>query len=192
MAFETRYRAYSDFRTARYSKLYWLDVEVALRGLFYRRRAPSDKIIVHPETLRLEYCVLEGSGAVASALTIGPEGMDFDRFVVCIAGHVEDGPSDSNLNNRSSARMIWTNMDDSSPRLDIYIPNSLSRHLVELFVTKRIDRVQLSIQIAVIGEDVAQLEGLPDGFPLLGPADRLYFRRTQCELLSVYTSLGKS
>jgi hypothetical protein len=192
MAIESRFRAYGDFRSVRYSRLYWLDIDVVLRSISYRRRIEPNNIVPHSPPLKLEYCVLEGLGAVANALTVGPKGIDFDRFMVSIAGQVEVEQSSFGLELRSSARMIWNDTDGRSPRLDIYIPSSLSRHLVELYVTKRINQIQLSIQIAVSGDDVDNLQGLPEGFPLLGEADHLYFRRSHCELLSVYTSLGKN
>jgi len=91
-----------------------------------------------------------------------------------------------------SAKIVWNHLNEHSLRSDNYISSNLLRHLVELYVTKRIDRVQLSIQIAVIGEQIGNLDVLPEGFPLLGEAGRLHFRRMQCELLSVYTSLAKT
>ena len=60
-----------------------------------------------------------------------------------------------------------------------YIPNNLSQRLIELYVTKRINRVKLHSQIAVIGEEIGNLDGFPEGFLLLGDAGHLYFRRAQ-------------
>jgi len=142
--------------------------------------------------LSLEYCVLEGVGAVANAVTVGQEAMDIDQFVVHIAGCDEDEDDRPSFELRPSARMVWKHLEGRAPRSELYISNNLLRHLVELYVTKRIDRVQLSIQIAVIGENGHGGEAPPDGVPLLGEAGHLHFRRTQCELLSVYTSLTKN
>jgi hypothetical protein len=192
MAIESRYSVYGGFRTARYSKLYWLNIDVTLRDIFFQQGAERNRIIRHQQPLSLEYCVLEGLGAVANVLTVGLEGMDFDRFLVDITGYVDDEANHSIYELRPTGKMIWSKTNERSPRLDIYIPNNLSRHLIELYVTKRIDRVQLSIQIAVIGDQAGNLNGLPDGFPLVSEADHLFFRRVQCELLSVYTSIGKN
>ena len=69
--------------------------------------------------------------------------------------------------------------------------NNMLRHLVELFVTKRIDFVKLSLQLRTFKDRIGNFEmASPDGFPLLSEAGRLYFRRSQCELLSVYASMG--
>jgi hypothetical protein len=180
---------FSEFRDARYPKLYWLNIDVALRDIFFRERTGASRIIQQEHSLSLEYCVLEGLGAVPNALTVGREGMDFDRFVVDISGYSEVEEVPSILEPRAPARMIWNNTNDRSPRLDIYIPNNLTRHLIELYVTKRIDKVLLSMQIAVAGNHSANLNASSDVFPLLNEAENLLFRRVQCDLLSVYTSL---
>jgi hypothetical protein len=188
----SRYNAYGRFRAVRYSKLYWLDIDVALRNILYRRRTEPARVISCHQFLSLEYCVLEGVGAVANVLNVGQEPGDIDQFVVHIAGYTADEEDISDPELRPSARMVWNNMNEHSLRSDIYISSNLMRHLVELYVTKRIDRVQLSIQIAVIGDHIGKLDVLPEGFPLLGEAGRLHFRRKHCDLLSVYTSLAKT
>ena len=192
MAIGSRYNTYSSFRAVGYSKLYWLDIDVVLRNILYRRRTEPARIISYQQPLSLEYCVLEGIGAVANALTVGQEPADVHQFVVHIAGYTEDEEDNPSFGLRPTAKMVWKNLNEHSLRSDIYISIILFRHLVELYVTKRIDRVQLSIQIAVIGEHLGSLDVLPEGFPLLGEAGHLHFRRMQCDLLSVYTSLAKN
>jgi hypothetical protein len=184
------YSVYGDFIAARNSKRYWLDIDVGLRNLFHRQLTATNRIISLQQTL--EYCVLEGVGAVDNALTVGQQRLDFDRFLVHIARNIGTEEEHPVVELRPSARMIWNHLNEPSPRLDIYIPNNISRHLVEFYVTKRIDRVQLSIQIAVVGDRMTTLDGLPEGIPLLDEAGQLHFRRTQCELLSVYTSLARN
>jgi hypothetical protein len=191
MAIESRYRFFGDLRTSRYSRLYWLDIDVMLQDLFFRQLAEQDKIIRLRQSSMPEYCVLEGVGAVANALTVGRDGVDFDRFLVYISGYDGDENNSLSYDLRYSSKMIWINTNDRSPRLDIFIPKNISRHLTELYVTKRIDNVKLSVQMAVTGNHVED-DSQPEGFPLLSEAERLYFRRVQCELLSVYTSIGKS
>jgi hypothetical protein len=63
------------------------------------------------------------------------------------------------------------------------------RHLVELYVTKRIDTVIMSMKIEIVRQIMA--DGGPESelLPVLDKDGRLYFRRTQCELLSVQASL---
>jgi hypothetical protein len=86
--------------------------------------------------------------------------------------------------------MIWNDVDVQAPRLEIYVQPKMLRHLVELYVTKRIDTVIMSMKIAVTRQPTT---GRSSGFellPLLDQDGRLYFRRTQCELLSVQASLA--
>ena len=52
------------------------------------------------------------------------------------------------------ARMTWNEADVRSPRLEIYVQPKMLRHLVELFVTKRIDTVIMSMKIAVVLEAI--------------------------------------
>ena len=189
MAIKSRYSSFGDFRTADY---YWLDVDVMLRDIFVRQRTERSRLISHQQPLPLEYCVLEGVGAVANRLRVGQEGEGFDEFIVEIAGYIDDEENHLTFFFRPSARIVWNKANDNSPRLNIYIPNKLLQRLIELYVTKRIDRVQLYAHIAVIEEEIGSLGGFPEGFPLLGDADHLYFRHAHCGLLSVITSLGKN
>jgi hypothetical protein len=94
------------------------------------------------------------------------------------------------LEARPSARMMWSEADPRPPRLEIYISNNILRHLVELYVTKRIDKVVMFMQIAVIAEHFADTAASPKILPQLDQTGHLYFRHTQCELLSVFTSLA--
>ena len=151
MAIRSLYSAFGDFSMADYIKLYWLHIDVMLRDIFVRQRTERNRLISHQQPLPPEYCVLEGVGAVANRLGVGQEGEGVDRFIVEIAGYIDDGENLLTFDFRPSAKLVWRKTSDRSPRLDIYIPNKLSRRLIELFATKRIDRVKLHTQIAVIG-----------------------------------------
>ena len=54
--------------------------------------------------------------------------------------------------------MIWNEVDVRSPRLEIHVQTKMLRHLVELYVTKRIDTILMSMKIAVAADHA--------GFPL--------------------------
>lgn len=155
------------------TKLYWLDIDVALRNILRSRRTEPAKATGLQRLLSLEHCILEGVGAVTNALAVGHEPFEVDRFLVNIDSYTEVDTTSFEL--RSSARMIWNNLNERSLRLDIYLSRNLTNHLIELYVTKRIDRVQISIQIAVIGDYMENIP--PEGFPLLGETGRLHFRR---------------
>src|SRR5271166_5949348 len=126
MTIKSRYSAFGNFRTADYIKLYWLDVDVMLRDIFVRPRTEWNRLIRHQQPLPLEYCVLEGVGAVANRLGFGQEREGVDRFIVEIAGYIDDEENRLTPELRPSAQLVWNKTNDRSPRLDIYIPNKLS------------------------------------------------------------------
>jgi hypothetical protein len=86
--------------------------------------------------------------------------------------------------------MIWNEVNVHSPRLEIYVQAKMLRHLVELYVTKRIDTVIMSMKIAVVRQPIVDASSGSELLPLLDNDGRLYFRRAQCELLSVHASLA--
>ncbi len=190
MTFESRHSAFGAFRKAQFQKLYWLNIDVALRGIFIRQRHGRNGIFNPENPFAIEYCVLHGAGAVANALTVGNE-VEFDRFIVEISGYLENALA-SGYELRPPARMVWNRAGDRSPQLDIFIPDNLLRRLTELYVTKRINNVQMAMLIAVIGSKTETPGEGEERFPLLGESENLLFRRVQCELLSVYTSLGRN
>jgi hypothetical protein len=171
------------------SRLYWLNIELNIDDILFRQRVLPKNILVHSRPLTLQYCVLHGIGAVANALTVGEKGADFDHFVVDLASSMQN-EEENYLEARSSARMIWSEVDPRSQRLEVYISNNMLRHLVGLYVTKRIDSVAMFMQIALIAEPFANTGASPEILPLLDQTGHLYFRHTQCELLSVFTSLA--
>jgi len=117
MTIKSRYNAFGDFRAADYIKLYRLDIDVMLRDIFVRRRTEGNGLSDHQQPLPLEYCVLEGVGAAASSLRVGQEGEGVDRFIVEIAGYIDD--EENLLTLRRSAKMVWNKTNDHSPRMDI-------------------------------------------------------------------------
>ena len=188
MLIDARPDSYGRRGTDPSSKLYWLNIELNINNILFRQQATQNNLLVHPRPLTLEYCVLRGIGAVANALTVGEKGPDFDHFVVDVASFMQN--EQNYLEARPSARMVWSEVDPRSQRLEIYISDNMLRHLVELYVTKRIDKVAMFMQIAVIAEPVAKTGVSPEILPLLDQTGHLYFRHTQCELLSVFTSLA--
>ncbi len=182
------------FGTAQSSKLYWLNIDVRLRDIFFRQRVQRGAI-VPGQSLSLEYCVLQGVGEVANALTVGQNGVDFDRFLVDISGLASKDDGERSLGSlevRQRAGMVWNKTNERHPRLDIFLPNRVSRHLIELYTTKRMNRIELAMQIAVIRSMIDVKDDLPERFPFLGEEEHLFFPRVRCELLSVYASIAKT
>jgi hypothetical protein len=171
------------------SKLYWLDVDVTFNDIMRQQRMiPGDSIVGLPSS-PLQYSVLHGVGTVANALSVGDRAKTFDRFAVDVAAFVQTDENFAPSGQHRSARMIWNEMDVRSPRLEIHVQPKMLRHLVELYVTKRIDTVIMSMKIAIVRQIIADAGQNSELLPVLDVDGRLYFRRTQCELLSVQASL---
>lgn len=145
---------------------------------------------VRPPSSPLQYSILHGVGTVANALSVGDRAKTFDRFAVDVAAVVETDENFDPSQLHRSAKMIWNEVDVRSPQLQIYVQTKMLRHLVELYVTKRIDIVIMSMKIAIERQIIADTGPNSDLLPVLDGDGRLYFRRTQCELLSVQTFLA--
>lgn len=182
----TSFRERSDSR----SKLYWLDIDVIFKDITRQQQLIPSNIIVRRPPSSLQYSILHGVGTVENALSVGDKATTFDRFEVDVAAFVQTDESFAPYELHRSAKMIWNEVDVHSPRLEIYVQTKMLRHLVELYVTKRIDTVIMSMKIAVTREPIVDTRSGSELLPFLDPDGRLYFRRTQCELLSVHASLA--
>ena len=171
------------------SKLYWLDIDVTFNDIFRQQRLTSSQPIVRLPPSSSQYSILNGVGTVANALSVGDRAKTFDRFAVDVAAftQIDENVSPSDLHR--SARMIWNEVDVRSPRLQIYVQTKMLRHLVELYVTKRINTIIMSMKIAIVRQIIADTGADFELLPVLDKDGRLYFRRTQCELLSVQAYL---
>ncbi len=169
------------------SRLYWLDIDVTFNDILRQQRMNLVDSIARLPPSSLQYSVLHGVGTVANALSVGDRANTFDRFAVDVAALVQTDENFAPSEQHRSARMIWNEVDVRSPRLEIHVKKSMLRHLVELYVTKRIDTVTISMKIEIERQIIA--DAGPAGSPILDSGGRLYFRRTQCELLSVQAFL---
>ncbi len=173
------------------SKMYWLDIDVTFNDIMRQQRTiPNDQIARLPPS-SLQYSILNGVGTVANALSVGDSAETFNRFHVDVAAFVQTNESFEPSELNRSAKMIWNDVDVQLPRLEIYVQPKMLRHLVELYVSKRIDTVIMSIKIAVTRQPIADTGPGSRLLPVLDTDQRLYFRRTQCELLSVHASLAQ-
>jgi hypothetical protein len=189
MAHET-FNSYFGERADSRSKLYWLDIDVTFGDITRQQQIIPTYFIARRRPSSPQYSVLHGVGTVANALSVGDQATTFDRFHVDVAALLQ---SEENLGVpelHRSARMVWNNVDVRSPRLQIYVQAKMLRHLVELYVTKRIDTVIMSMKIAVERQAIVDARLDSELLPVLDDDGRLYFRRTQCELLSVQASLA--
>ena len=181
----TSFRERSDPR----SKLYWLDIDVIFDDITRQQQMISSRIIVRRPPSASQYSVLHGVGTVANALSVGDISTNFDRFQVDVATLVQTEDNFGLPELHRSARMIWNEVNVPSPRLEIYVQAKMLRHLVELYVTKRIDAIIMSMKIVVERQAAIDASADSELLPLLDKDGHLYFRRTQCELLSVNAAL---
>jgi hypothetical protein len=170
------------------SKLYWLDIDVTFNAIIRQ-----DRIIPKAAGLplsSLQYSILNGVGTVENALSVGDGETTFNQFEVDVAAFVQTDESFEPGELNRSAKMLWNDVDVEAPRLEIYVQPKMLRHLVELYVTKRINTVIMSMKIAITRQPMGGVMVGSERLPLLDRDGRLYFRRTQCELLSVQASLA--
>src|SRR5271155_5190682 len=168
------------------SKLYWLDIDVTFKDIMRQQRmqrmTPGNPI-VRPPSSSLQYSILHGVGTVANALSVGDRAKTFDRFAVDVAAFIRSDENFAPAEDHRSAKMIWNEVDVRAPRLEIHVQTKMLRHLVELYVTKRIDTVMMSMKIEIVRQVIAGAGPDSELLPVLDKEGRLYFRRTQCELL---------
>jgi hypothetical protein len=172
------------------SKLYWLDIDVNFKDIMRQQRMISSDHISRLPLSSLQFSILNGVGTVANALSVGDSATTFNRFEVDVAAFVQTDESFEQAELNRLAKMIWNDVDVQSPRLKIYIQPKMLRHLVELYITKRIDTIIMAMKIAVTREPMVDTGPGFGLLPVLDTDQRLYFRRTQCELLSVHASLA--
>jgi hypothetical protein len=171
------------------SKLYWLDIGVTFSDIIRQDRIIPRHQVVRLPLSSLQSSVLNGVGIVENALSVGHSDSTFNQFEVDVAAFEQTNESFEPAELNRSAKMIWNDVDVEAPRLEIYVQPKMLRHLVELYITKRIDTVMMSMKIAITRQPIGGA-GLGSDLPLLDRDGRLYFRRTQCELLSVQASLA--
>jgi hypothetical protein len=171
-------------------KLYWLDIEVTFSDLIRQERIIPRRQASRLPILTLQHSILNGVGTVENALSVGNGETTFNRFEVDVAAFEQTDEYFEPAELNRSAKMLWNDVDVEAPRLEIYVQPKMLRHLVELYVTKRIDTVMMSMKIAITRQPVVDRSPGSERLPLLDRDGRLYFRRTQCELLSVQASLA--
>ena len=171
------------------TRLYWLDIDVTFNDIMRQDRIVPRRQTAPRPLSPLQYSILNGVGIVENALSVGDSDTTFNQFEVDVAAFVQTDETFEAAELNRSAKMIWNDVDVEAPRLEIYVQPKMLRHLVELYLTKRIDTVIMSMKIAITRQLIGGA-GPVSELPLLDRDGRLYFRRTQCELLSVQASLA--
>ena len=172
------------------AKMYWLDIDVTFNDIIRQDRIIPRRQVARLPLSSLQYSILNGVGTVENALSVGDGATTFNQFEVDVAAFVQTDENFEPAELNRSAKMLWNDVDVEAPRLEIYVQPKMLRHLVELYVTKRIDTVIMSMKIAITRQLMGGAIIGSESLPLLDRDGRLYFRRTQCELLSVRASMA--
>ncbi|MBV9289061.1 MAG: hypothetical protein JO288_14815 [Hyphomicrobiales bacterium] len=169
-----------------FTSAYWVDVDVALSGIV-RQRVPSPLRLVGRQPISIfEDCILEGVGAVGFAPNETTGAAGENRFAVRISRNGEDHARQTRLEDYGACQVIWDQRGDRSWRSTMYISDFMLRHIVEFFVTKRIDSVRFSLQVNVFEDAAKSVDSLDEWSQPAFLSDR----HTRCRLLSIYTSKG--
>ena len=133
-------------------RLYWLDIDVTFHDIMRQDRITPRRQIARLPLSSLQYSILNGVGIVENALSVGNSDTTFNQFEVDVAAFVQTDETFEAAELNRSAKMIWNDVDVEAPRLEIYVQPKMLRHLVELYLTKRIDTVIMSMKIAITRE----------------------------------------
>jgi hypothetical protein len=171
-------------------KAHWVDIDVELNGIRHWRPSSRSKLYQDlPPFRRAEECLLEGVGVVGYEPKAGGGSSGDNRFAVRI------GPDDDNASMdeiafdlRSPCHVVWDQRADGSWQSDIYIRNQILRQIVELFVTKRIHNIRLSIQVGILRDRLGKLAFRSKHVPAPNVLDRLPDMRVHSRLMSVFAS----
>jgi hypothetical protein len=169
---------------------FFLDIDLDLNNITRPNETFSNCAIVNIPQISPKYSILHGLGKVANALSVGDMAESFNRFQVDVAALAQPEDNYNLPKLHRTTRMIWNEVDIHSPRLEIYVQGRMLRHLVELYVTKRMNFVIMSMKIIVDQQSIVDKKADSEVLPLLNNDGHLYFRRTQCELLSVHAAFS--
>ena len=159
------------------AKLYWLDIDVTFNDIIRQDRIIPSYQVVRLPLSSFQYSILNGVGTVANALSVGDGATTFNQFEVDVAAFAQTDENFEPSELNRSAKMIWNDVDVQAPRLEIYVQPKMLRHLVELYVTKRIDTVIMSMKIAITRQPLGRAGAGSERLPFLDTDGRLYFRR---------------
>jgi hypothetical protein len=110
-----------------------------------------------------------------------------DSFLVYLSGYEDNDRLDrgEDFDQRSVCYIATDQRPDHAWRSNIYVSRFLFRRLVELYVSKRIDCVRISILLQVLRDPSGAID-----VPVLGyPSDR-HRQHSRAHLMSVQTSLA--
>jgi hypothetical protein len=159
-----------------------LDIDVALHDMVFQRYSSALNFLGHQRPSTIEDYAMEGfvAGADESFLVYisGYEGDSIDQFET---EHDPDKRSPCYISTDRHVEYSWCT--------NVFVQGSIFRRLVEMYSSKRIDTVRLTVKLHVLRGPSDRVELPSVTFPMLGPSGALSTQHVRCQLLSVHTSL---
>ncbi len=115
-----------------------------------------------------------------------------ESSVVYVAGYEETDRMDrsEDFDQRSVCYIASDRHPDAAWRTNIYIERFIFRHLVELYISRRIDSVRISILLKVLRDPSGAVEVPTLSHPVLRTAGDRHRQHSRAHLVSVQTSLS--
>ena len=159
-----------------------LDIDVALHDIVFQRYASALNFLGAQRPSTVENYAVEG-------VVSGPD----ESFLVYISGYEGDSIDQFELeqdaDKRSPCYISTDRHVEYSWCTNVFVQGTIFRRLVELYSSKRIDSVRLTIKLHLLRGPADRVEVPALTFPMLGPSGALSTQHVRCQLLSVYTSL---
>ena len=165
-----------------------LDIDIALRDIVYQRYHSPLNFLGRDRPPAVEDYAIEGAVHLPAR-----DGDGYDEAsLVYVSGYDTidaDGiDADADWDHRSPCYISTDRQMEYSWCTNIFIQNRVFRRLVELYSSKRIDALRLTVKLHIVRGPSENLELPTLTFPMLGPSGGLSFQHVRCQLLSVYTS----
>jgi len=162
-----------------------IDIDVEMTDIVFQRQGNGFDGFGAPRAPSVVDYAIEGvvrSGPPATGDDEAP-----DSYLVYVSGYEDNDRMDrgEDVNQRSVCYIATDQRPDHAWRSNIYVSRFILRGLVELYVSKRIDRVRISILLQVLRDPSGAID-----VPVLSyPSDR-HRQHSRAHLMSVQTSLA--
>ena len=163
-----------------------LDIDVSLHDMVYQRYTSALNFLGRQRPGTVEDYAIEG-------VVAAPASADAESFLVYISGFepgsIDQLDFDRDPDRRSPCFISTDRQSEYAWCTNVFIQGSVFRRLVELYSSRRIDAVRLTIKLHLLRGPADKLELPSVTFPMLGPSGALSLEHVRCQLVSVYTSL---
>ena len=162
-----------------------IDIDVAITDLVFQRFADG---LDARGPKAVDYAI-EG---VVPALAANEGAGALEPFVVYVSGYEDADRMDrgEDFDQRSVCYIATDWRPDHAWRTNIYIERFIFRRLVELYASRRIDSVRISILLKVLRDPSGAVEVPTLSHPMLRTAGDSHRRHSRAHLMSVQTSLS--